>query len=91
MTMLEKVAKALYAHNSSLSNISSPSWDDAKVIVFNFESYWIEAARAALNAMREISPSMYDRYRCDKQWKDLNSIEVWNLWIDTALDEPPPS
>ena len=95
MTMLEKVAKALYAHNSSLSNISSPSWDDAKIVAFNFESYWIEAARAAINAMREPSTEMLDA-GWNAAWPEGSKftrppLYVWEDMISAALDEPPPS
>ena len=46
-----------------------------------------EIARTALDAARVIPDICYDAYRCDKQWADLNSAEVFNLWIDAALRE----
>lgn len=45
--------------------------------------YYDEAARAAIEAMRDVPDRCYDDYRC--VWRDLNSKEVWNLWIDAAL------
>lgn len=50
------------------------------------EDYRTEA-RAAINAMRAIPELCYDHYRCDKPWRELNSTEVLNLWIDAALKE----
>lgn len=44
-------------------------------------------ARAAIEAMRMVPEVCYDDYRCDKTWRELNSTEVWNLWIDAALKE----
>ncbi len=46
-----------------------------------------EMARAAIEVMRSIPEREYDRHRCDKLWRDLNSTEVLNLWIDAALSE----
>ena len=49
------------------------------------EENFIEAARTAIEAMREVPDVCHDGYRRDKSWKKLNSKEVWNLWIDAAL------
>lgn len=46
---------------------------------------YIADARAIIETMREIDDEMYDNYRCEKMWRDLNSKEVWQLWIDAAL------
>lgn len=46
-----------------------------------------ELAKIAIEVMREIPKDMYDNYRCDEQWNELNSIKVWNKWIDAALKE----
>jgi hypothetical protein len=43
------------------------------------------SAIAAIKAMRQVPDVCYDGYRCDKLWRDLDSKEVWNLWIDAAL------
>jgi hypothetical protein len=47
--------------------------------------YELNKARAAIEAMRDVPDVCYDGYRCDKLWRDLNSKEVWNLWIDASL------
>lgn len=52
---------------------------------WNYNVAW-KFARVAIEAMREPTDEMYDRYRCEKPWKDLNSHEVWRLWIDSALE-----
>lgn len=41
-------------------------------------------ARAAIEATREPTISMYD-FGTDKMWKDRNSTEVWQSMIDAAL------
>lgn len=46
---------------------------------------YLEQARAAIEAMRLIPKAVYEKYRCDKLWRDLNSVEVLNLWVDAAL------
>jgi len=42
-------------------------------------------ACVAIEAMRDVPESCFDDYRSDKMWRDLNSKEVWNLWLDAAL------
>lgn len=44
-------------------------------------------ARKIVEAMRDITPGMYDAYRCEELWRGLDSRKVWNLWIDAALAE----
>ncbi len=46
-----------------------------------------EVARAMIEAMRAVPDVCYDHYRCDKLWRELNSTEVWNLWLDAALKD----
>lgn len=73
-TMVERVAKALHASLGYEAQWPSPECTQC-----------IDAARAAIEAMRAVPEICYDQYRCDKMWRDLNSIDVWNLWIDAAL------
>lgn len=79
--MIERVAKTLM-----LSKYPNDRWDNrGPKDVARLDHLMM--ARAAIQAMREPTNEMYNNYKCDKQWKDLNSIEVWKLWIDAALKE----
>ena len=95
MTMIEKVAKALYEHQASLSNFSSPSWDEAPTFSPFFREHWTAVARAAINAMREPSQEMLDA-GWNAAWPEGSKftrppLYVWEDMISAALDEPPPS
>lgn len=68
--MVIKVAKAMSQQDLSTED----SWP-----------FYAKMARAAIEAMRAVPDLCYERYRCDKMWRDLDSKEVWNLWIDAAL------
>lgn len=83
MTMVEKVAKALYDEQASRSNILPAPWE----IVKDAAPFWHDLARAAIEAMRDTPDVAYDNFRCDKLWREMNSREVFNLWIDAALKE----
>lgn len=43
------------------------------------------AARAAIEAMREVPAVCHDEYDLGKIWRQANSTEVWNAWINAAL------
>lgn len=43
---------------------------------------WFKVAEAMLTELRDVPEVCYDQYKCDEQWKDLNSTKVWNLWLD---------
>lgn len=42
-------------------------------------------ARVAIEALRAAPELIYKNYRCEKQWRELDSVDVLNLWIDAAL------
>jgi hypothetical protein len=46
-----------------------------------------EIARTAIKALRAASERAYENYRCEKRWRDMNSTEVLNLWIDAVLKD----
>lgn len=83
MNMIEKVARAL--HDSVYKH--SPKDENTEQDYLEMKASFMEDARAAIEAMREAPNVAYDNYKCDKLWKDLNSKEVFNLWIDAALKE----
>ena len=77
MTMVEKVARAIAKERwSHVPSIAEYGWPGL-----------IGEARAAIEAMRDIPPGMYDAYCCDNMWKDMDSTTVWKTWIDAALNE----
>lgn len=83
MTMLEKITTAMLVRCTELTALDRTDRPD----------FYRELARTALEAMREPTDGMYDAYRCDEMWRDMNSRQVWRLWIDSALAEveQPPS
>ena len=74
MTMVEKMARAIHAS-------AGHRWEKGGC------EHCTRSARAALGAMRALTPGMCDNYRCDTLWRNLNSVKVWRLWIDAALNE----
>lgn len=46
---------------------------------------WI--ARKVVESMRELDQETYENFKCDKLWKEQNSIGVWQGWIDAILKE----
>ena len=47
-----------------------------------------EAARAAILAMREPNEAQYDALcATNLMWRELNSLKVWQTYIDAALGE----
>lgn len=44
-------------------------------------------ARVAIEALRAAPELVYENYRCEKKWRELDSVDVLNLWIDAALRE----
>ena len=97
MTMLEKVAKALFEYQQSLRNVAGLSWEYEWATNGN---YWMPLARAAINAMREPTPHMLTALHPDERRaaKDervsgfldfWDAEDVWKAMISAALDEPP--
>ena len=87
-TMLENIAKIIAEnqHMAWLYNDEATALLDKKSLE-EIRGRLVQTARAILQTMREPTSGMYDQYRCDEMWRDLNSIKVWNLWIDAALSE----
>lgn len=76
--MVERIAQAIFA----------AEYDETSYTMTRSEKVeYTRMARAAIEAMREVPSVVYAAYRCDEQWKDLNSTKVWNLWIDAILNE----
>ena len=86
MTMIEKVARALYEYQRALGNVVIPSWEES----VSLKNYWYDLARVAIEAMREPTEAAM------KDCADDNSgapycadhsflIEQWNKMIDAAL------
>ena len=85
VTMIEKVAEAIYEHG-----YGPGGWPPKREVDLGMDAdYFRAAARAAIEAMRETTEGMYNAYRCDEMWRDLDSKKVWQLWIDAALTEEP--
>ena len=80
-TMVERVAKAICLQDDDYCFQRELNNNAGTCITCSIQ------ARAAIEAMREVPSVAYHAYRCDEQWKDLNSTKVWNLWIDAALKE----
>ena len=89
-SMVDRVALAIHsrmkAHEKEYVGKFNELWGTATHVGDGFFDL-NEVARAAIEAMREIPPSMYDNYRCDRLWRNLDSVKVWELWIDAALKE----
>lgn len=85
MTMIERVAKAIYDAEAERSPISAASFDEMQVLSPDKYSYWCGVAKIAIEAMREPTEAMvkvvpYDMY-------DPDFEENWRIMIDAALDE----
>lgn len=78
--MLERVARAIY--DSTYAALSKEErdedWNDMKAT-------FIPDAIAAVEALKEVPIICYDDYKCDKMWKELNSSDVWHLWLNAIL------
>lgn len=90
-TMIEKVARASFAcwrqrmiDTGQKPEMEHLDWDDMSD---SEQEFAFLHARAAIQAMRAPTTGMRDAYRCDELWRDLNSVQVWHLWIDAALKE----
>lgn len=95
MTLVEKVARAIAKEcygkakaDAWLAQTAS-QWDWDKDMDDECKQYCFDYARAAIEAMREPTDGMHEAYRCDDLWRDLDSVKVWQLWIDAALIEEP--
>ena len=80
MTMLEKVAKAIYDSSQSRSNLASTEWE-----YVGLKHFWFDLAQDAIEAMRLSvdDPLMHElnRYADHDVW-------YWhNEMIDAALNE----
>ena len=86
MTMLEKVAKALYEHGYV------GDWPPSRQVDLGMDADYFRAmARAAINAMREPTTAMF-LAGSDQLGKPRKTLpECWRDMISAALDEPPPS
>lgn len=87
--MIERVARNLLEHvqNRSVINRLIPgsgrSWDGFPKFV---KDEYLTFARAAIKSMREPTQEMYDALSAkDKLWREINSTEVWQAFIDGAL------
>lgn len=50
----------------------------------------LSAARAALEALRQPNLAQYEALSATgKMWRDLDSITVWQTYIDAILNEKP--
>lgn len=83
MNMIEKVARASFACWASEEN-NGFKFEDMPSDELEFA---MKHAKACIEAMRSVPDDCYDKFDCSKMWKDANSKEVWNNWIDAALKE----
>lgn len=82
--MVERVARAICATIPGTGNVdehfSPPNRAAAQE--------WYKIARAAIEAMREPTPEMYDAVSdSGKMWRETNSAEVYRTMIAGALNE----
>lgn len=80
--MIERVARVLSPQ--SWQALNTPCDTKAKK---KRRAASLDYAAKCIAVMREPTEEMFNYYKCDKQWKELNSVEVWKLWIDAALKE----
>jgi len=84
--MIERVAKALFEYQQSLSTLAPEKWE-----YIGIKNYWYNVARVAIEAMREPTEEMIergDRVRGnhDDTWHKGNSTaSVYESMIDKAL------
>jgi hypothetical protein len=90
MTMIERVARALH------SRVDDRLWTDPRVAMLERDE-WRDLARAAIEAMREPTEAMVDRFvsralcvsvHGDGGWSAY-AREQWQAMIDAALVPPP--
>lgn len=79
MTMVEKVARALFEYQRSLNNVYVPPWDEH----LELKNYWYALASAAIEAMREPTEEML----AATQLRNGVTKPVWAVMIDAALAE----
>lgn len=85
MNIVEEVAIAIsYKSQKQAYGTVLTKWEQ-------YDEYYkknlMEQAKESIEIMRKIPDVCYDDYKCDKVWRELNSKEVFNLWIDAALDK----
>lgn len=87
MTMIEKVAKALYDKEESRSNVLGPPWEG--LMELPIQLHYRGLARTAIEAMREPSEAMRDASYAGEAPGEPNSFDtMWEQAIDAALKEP---
>ena len=91
MTMIEKVARAIYADRDK-SN--SDPWEDAVAREKRYPGTMspmrreaLSAARAAIAAMRGKAPAVLPSLSCDYGHEREDADKAWNAMIDAALAE----
>lgn len=90
--MIERVARAMcrcdYPHlrEDDLDGYADQG-DEGRRPVHKPRWQWYEAkARAAIEAMREMTPEMYEALSATgKMWREMDSREVYTTLIDGAL------
>jgi hypothetical protein len=87
MSMVERVARALYERNEARSNVLGPPWE--KLMELPMRLHYEEMARVAVEAMREPTAEMvaaviakYGYLPGGTFWADVH-----NTMIDAALKE----
>lgn len=87
--MIEQVAKflhALSAEKFSSSSKDAPIYGPWEQLSDHNRLQYFDYARAAVKAMRDPTPEMYDALSAtDILWKDNTSQGVWQAMIDGAL------
>ncbi len=84
-TMVERVAIAMFDKGEKWTTMGGQHWDTAPEV----QKQVLRAqARAAIEALREPTEAMLATLSAkDKLWRDTNSTEVWQAFIDGALKE----
>jgi hypothetical protein len=90
--MLDKVAKAIYEIAHPVADLPERyRWDNMEPL---YKRTWLEAARAALQALREPTPEMLDAAEAtifeyaprSEQWQLDATKRGWQAMIDKAFE-----
>lgn len=83
---LELAAEAAYnKFNENLIGCCEPTWQETDK---SFKLRMIESLVAALTFLREPSPEQYHALcATNKIWNELNSYQVWTIYIDALVNE----
>lgn len=76
VTKIEECASALQEYCRKSNFPYQPTKDQA-----------VDLLRPVFRKLMGVTPGMYDAYRCDDLWRELNSKKVWDLWVEAALRE----